>query len=95
MRLVEIIDEEYQGGLRKWFKQKWVNIGKKKKGGGGTVGRKRGQSMITNANDLVEQETLMLLEDDDASYDSDHAIGLMQQHGFTTGLLFMYEKEKM
>ena len=34
MRLVEIIDEEYQGGLRKWFKQKWVNIGKKKKGGG-------------------------------------------------------------
>ena len=64
-------------------------------GGGGTVGRKRGQSMITNANDLVEQETLMLLEDDDASYDSDHAIVLMQQHGFTTGLLFLYEKRKM
>jgi|TARA_R110002049_G_scaffold56593_2_gene155903 hypothetical protein len=32
--------------LRKWFKQKWVNIGKKKKGGGhppcGTSGKKRG-----------------------------------------------------
>ena len=31
--------------LRKWFKQKWVNIGKKKKGGGhppcGTSGKKR------------------------------------------------------
>jgi len=32
--------------LKKWFKQKWVNIGKKKKGGGhppcGTSGKKRG-----------------------------------------------------
>jgi hypothetical protein len=32
--------------LRKWFKDKWVNIGKKKKGGGhppcGTSGKKRG-----------------------------------------------------
>lgn len=27
--LLEPIDEAYQGGLRKWFKQKWVNIGKK------------------------------------------------------------------
>jgi len=37
---------EYEGGLRKWFKQKWVNIGKKKKGGGhpecGTSGDKKG-----------------------------------------------------
>ena len=36
------VDED----LRKWFKQKWVNIGKKKKGGGhppcGTSGKKRG-----------------------------------------------------
>ena len=28
----EEFDEAYSGGLRKWFKQKWVNIGKKKKG---------------------------------------------------------------
>ena len=32
--------------LRKWFKDKWVNIGKKKKGGGhppcGSSGKKRG-----------------------------------------------------
>jgi hypothetical protein len=37
-----ILDEN----LRKWFKDKWVNIGKKKKGGGhppcGTSGKKRG-----------------------------------------------------
>jgi len=24
----------YQGGLRKWFKEDWVDIGSKKKGGG-------------------------------------------------------------
>eukprot|EP00944_MAST-04C_sp_MAST-4C-sp1_P004043 g4043.t1 len=59
------------------------------------AGRQRGQSVVTNAKDLVEQETLMLLEDEDASYDSDHAIVLMQQHGFTTGLLYLYEKKKM
>jgi hypothetical protein len=39
------IKEAYQGGLRKWFKQKWVNIGKKKEGGGhpecGTSGDKK------------------------------------------------------
>ena len=29
----EELSEEYQGGLRKWFKQKWVNIGKKDKSG--------------------------------------------------------------
>jgi hypothetical protein len=38
----DILDEN----LRKWFKDKWVNIGKKKKGGGhppcGTSGKKRG-----------------------------------------------------
>ena len=54
MRLVEIIDEEYQGGLRKWFKQKWVNIGKKKKGGGhpecGTSGKKKGYAKCVPAS---------------------------------------------
>jgi len=38
----DIVNED----LRKWFKDKWVNIGKKKKGGGhppcGTSGKKRG-----------------------------------------------------
>jgi len=29
------LEEAYQGGLRKWFKQKWVNLAKKKKGGRG------------------------------------------------------------
>lgn len=34
MKIHEIVDlnEAYQGGLRKWFKQKWVNIGKKEGG---------------------------------------------------------------
>lgn len=35
MRASEFINEgSYQGGLRKWFKEKWVNLAKKKKGGG-------------------------------------------------------------
>ena len=38
----DVIDED----LRDWFKQKWVNIGAKKKGGGhpecGTSGKKKG-----------------------------------------------------
>ena len=46
-------DESYQGGLRKWFKQKWVNIGKKKKGGGhpecGTSGDKKGYAKCVPA----------------------------------------------
>jgi len=29
-----IVEGSYQGGLRKWFKEKWVNLAKKKKGGG-------------------------------------------------------------
>lgn len=29
------LEEAYQGGLRKWFKEKWVNLAKKKKGGRG------------------------------------------------------------
>ena len=40
--------------LRKWFKQKWVNIGKKKKGGGhppcGTSGKKRGYAKCVPAS---------------------------------------------
>jgi len=45
---------EYEGGLRKWFKQKWVNIGKKKKGGGhsecGTSGDKKGYAKCVPAS---------------------------------------------
>ena len=40
--------------LRKWFKEKWVNIGKKKKGGGhppcGTSGEKRGYAKCVPAS---------------------------------------------
>ena len=40
--------------LRKWFKQKWVNIGKKKKGGGhppcGSSGKKRGYAKCVPAS---------------------------------------------
>ena len=45
-----IVDEN----LRKWFKQKWVNIGKKKKGGGhppcGTSGKTRGYAKCVPAS---------------------------------------------
>jgi hypothetical protein len=45
-----VLDEN----LRKWFKQKWVNIGKKKKGGGhppcGTSGKKRGYAKCVPAS---------------------------------------------
>ena len=45
---------EYEGGLRKWFKEKWVNIGKKKKGGGhpecGTSGDKKGYAKCVPAS---------------------------------------------
>ena len=45
-----IVDEN----LRKWFKDKWVNIGKKKKGGGhppcGTSGKKRGYAKCVPAS---------------------------------------------
>ena len=44
-----IVDEN----LRKWFKDRWVNIGKKKKGGGhppcGTSGKKRGYAKCVPA----------------------------------------------
>jgi hypothetical protein len=47
-------DEAYQGGLRKWFKEKWVNIGKKKEGGGhpecGTSGDKKGYAKCVPAS---------------------------------------------
>ena len=45
-----IVDEN----LRKWFKDKWVNIGKKKKGGGhppcGSSGKKRGYAKCVPAS---------------------------------------------
>ena len=54
MRAKEFILENYQGGLRKWFKDKWVNIGKKKKGGGhpecGTSGDKKGYAKCVPAS---------------------------------------------
>lgn len=49
-----LILNEYKGGLRKWFKQKWVNIAKKKKGGGhpecGTSGSKKGYAKCVPAS---------------------------------------------
>jgi len=45
-----LVDEN----LRKWFKDRWVNIGKKKKGGGhppcGTSGKKRGYAKCVPAS---------------------------------------------
>ena len=47
------LGEAYQGGLRKWFKEKWVNIAKKKKGGGyeecGSSGDKKGYAKCVPA----------------------------------------------
>lgn len=46
--------EEYQGGLRKWFKQKWVNIGKKDASGRhpecGTSGDEKGYAKCVPAS---------------------------------------------
>jgi hypothetical protein len=49
--------------LRKWFKDKWVNIGKKKKGGGhppcGTSGKKRGYAKCvpkSKANNMSKKD---------------------------------------
>ena len=46
----DILDEN----LRKWFKDRWVNIGKKKKGGGhppcGTSGKSRGYAKCVPAS---------------------------------------------
>lgn len=43
----------YQGGLKKWFKEKWVNLAKKKKSGGyeecGTSGDKKGYAKCVPA----------------------------------------------
>jgi len=47
-----IIPEAYSGGLRKWFKEKWVNIGKKVGGKHppcGTSGSKRGYAKCVPA----------------------------------------------
>jgi len=50
----EELSEAYQGGLRKWFKQKWVNIGKKDKSGKhpecGTSGDKKGYAKCVPAS---------------------------------------------
>ena len=49
-----VITENLDENLRKWFKQRWVNIGKKKKGGGhppcGTSGKKRGYAKCVPAS---------------------------------------------
>jgi len=54
MLINEILNEEYKGGLRKWFKQKWVNIGKKTKDGShpecGTSGDKKGYAKCVPAS---------------------------------------------
>jgi hypothetical protein len=53
MKASEFISE-YEGGLRKWFKQKWVNIGKKDASGKhpecGTSGEKRGYAKCVPAS---------------------------------------------
>ena len=53
MKAAEFVTEKYQGGLRKWFKQKWVNIGKKDKSGKhpecGTSGDKKGYAKCVPA----------------------------------------------
>jgi hypothetical protein len=47
-------DEAYSGGLRKWFKEKWVNIGKKDKSGKhpecGSSGDKKGYAKCVPAS---------------------------------------------
>ena len=54
MKKIEKQINEIDEDLRKWFKQKWVNIGKKKKGGGhppcGTSGKKRGYAKCVPAS---------------------------------------------
>lgn len=52
MRASEFVSERYEGGLRKWFKQKWVNIAKKEGGRHpecGTSGEKRGYAKCVPA----------------------------------------------
>ncbi len=52
MRAHEFVMERYEGGLRKWFKQKWKNIGKKVDGKHpecGTSGEKRGYAKCVPA----------------------------------------------
>jgi hypothetical protein len=47
-----ILEGAYQGGLRKWFRQKWVNIGRKKGGKHpecGTSGEKQGYAKCVPA----------------------------------------------
>jgi vacuolar protein sorting-associated protein 11 len=58
------------------------------------VGRGRSESVSTT-KELIERETMALLESEEPYYDSDHAIVLVQQYRFTSGLLHLYEKHKM
>ena len=50
----EISETAYKGGLKKWFRERWVNLAKPKKGGGyeacGTSGEKRGYAKCVPAN---------------------------------------------
>lgn len=54
MIIEEVLQEAYQGGLRKWFKQNWVNIGTKDKSGKhpecGTSGDKKGYAKCVPAS---------------------------------------------
>lgn len=53
MRAHEFINEEYKGGLVKWFREKWKNIARKDKSGKhpecGTSGEKRGYAKCVPA----------------------------------------------
>ena len=57
----EEFDEAYQGGLRKWFKQDWRNIGKKDASGGhpecGTSGDKKGYAKCVPASKASSMST--------------------------------------
>ena len=54
MLIEDVLQEAYQGGLRKWFKQNWVNIGKKDKSGKhppcGSSGDKKGYAKCVPAS---------------------------------------------
>jgi len=54
MKASEFVSEKYEGGLRKWFKQDWRNIGKKDSSGKhpecGTSGDKKGYAKCVPAS---------------------------------------------
>ena len=55
-----VVTENLDENLRKWFKDKWVNIGKKKKGGGhppcGTSGKKPLVCRKNKKNQLLQEK---------------------------------------